>query len=142
MLLGRKNILYSFIVSVFSIVSFFIMIFSIVKSDNNMWLLLPLLYIFPKTVSSVNDIQNISYTIMETILNMIASAVGAIIIIISLVILSTIMMGDETSTSLKICMIALSSFFVLKEVYCLVHEFVKYVNLHKQIESSDSLKEK
>ena len=118
------------------------MVFSIITNNEAIWPLITLIYIFPKTISSVNNITYMPYNKLELIMNMIAAIIGAITIILLLVFSSTTLLLDASNFDLKILVTFFSAFFVFMEVYDLIHELTKYVNLHNQIKTCNSQKEK
>ena len=135
-----KSLLYEFELMVFSFVAYIVMLVSVASNNSFVCFILSFLYVFPKTIICVNEIEHENISKKRCIIDTFVAIIGAIISIFSLVMLS---LGSEILNIgfCKCLIIVLSSAFCLKDSWSLFLEFKKYINFYN-VQNNDIINEK
>lgn len=129
-ILESKNLLSDFLSTTFAIISYIILVKSIIDANDSLIFTTSLLYIFPKFIQSIQMISVKIITKAEFVLRVFSIISGALVIIVAFLGLSKVLTYVEYG---KPILIVSSAGFVLCDIYLLIRHIKKHNNINNII---------
>lgn len=129
-ILESKNLLSDFLSTTFAIISYIILVKSIIDANGSLIFTTSLLYIFPKFIQSIQMISVKIITKAEFVLRVFSIISGALVIIVAFLGLSKVLTYVEYG---KPILIVSSAGFVLCDIYLLIRHIKKHNNINNII---------